>query len=45
MPTEQDRTKPLETARKRREQPSPKPPHNQPPFLNDGPELVRDSHC
>jgi hypothetical protein len=20
-------------------------PHNGPPLLNDGPELVRDSHC
>jgi hypothetical protein len=25
--------------------PSPRQPHIQPPFLNDGPELVRDSHC
>jgi hypothetical protein len=46
MPSEQDRAKPAENVRKqRREQPSPQPPHIQPPFLNDGPELVRDSHC
>jgi hypothetical protein len=46
MASEQDRAKPAETGRKqRREQPSPQPPHIQPPFLNDGPELVRDSHC
>ena len=46
MPSEQDRAKPAENVRKQlREQPSPQPPHIQPPFLNDGPELVRDSHC
>jgi len=48
MASEQPLDKPDATGRKppRNERsPQSQPPQIQPPLLNDGPELVRDSHC
>jgi hypothetical protein len=48
MSTEDASNKPAATGRKPpRDQRSPLPqqPQIQPPLLNDGPELLRDSHC
>ena len=48
MANEQPLDKPAAAERKTpRSQHSPKqqPPQIQPPLLNDGPELMRDSHC
>jgi hypothetical protein len=48
MATEDASNKPAATGRKPpRDQrsPSPQQPQIQPPLLNDGPELRRDSHC
>jgi len=48
MATEDASNKPAATGRKPpRDQrsPSPQQPQIQPPLLNDGPELLRDSHC
>jgi len=48
MANEQHQDKPAATRRKpppNERPPQAQPPQIQPPLLNDGPELVRDSHC
>jgi hypothetical protein len=47
MTSEKDREKAAAERKQARDQrpPSPPPPQVSPPLGNDGPELVRDSHC